>query len=181
MVKYTEEQINETKDFLKNKYWFHSYLGESIKEDKELMRICLMLHPNTLAFCSDEMQDNEETVKQAIAINFDQLYFASNRLKDKEEIILFAFVFEKETLPNANYTLSYASPRLQDKEIIVLMALSIDNYSLRYASPRIQELIRTYDPKLTDPYNTLKAIIDRQQIEQALTPPRTAKPTRNSL
>ncbi|MDD5389830.1 MAG: DUF4116 domain-containing protein [Gallionellaceae bacterium] len=180
-MKYTEEQINEIKYLLKNKYWFHSYLGENIKADKDLMRICLMLHPNTLAFCSDEMQDNEAIVKQAIAMNYDQLSNASPRLKDNEDIIFFAFDCEEQTKPNFNDTLSYASPRLQDKESIVLRALSIDNYSFRYASQRIQELIKTYDPELKDPYNTLKTIIDRQQIEQALAPARTAKPTRNSL
>jgi hypothetical protein len=131
------ETINDKELFLslvKNKEDLDiiEFASKNLRNDFDLMSICIGIDSSLLLYASEELQNNFNLVFQAVSKDGTSLKFASDELKNNKTIVLSA-------IKEDPHSLKYASENLKNDKEVALAAINSDHKTFKYLGQAIKD------------------------------------------
>ena len=129
------------------------YVGDNLRNDKEIAMICIKSCGLNLRYASDNLKNDKEVVMEAVKQNGKAIVFASPILKENEEILIEAIKNGYINIPpdtekrhhvklilerNGHYLRRFEKRYSDDKEM-VLAAVTQHGHAKKYASDRLKD------------------------------------------
>lgn len=107
------------------------FASKNLRNDFDLMSICIGIDSSLLLYASEELQNNFNLVFQAVSKDGTSLNFASDELKNNKTIVL-------SSIKEDPHSLKYASDNLKDDKEVALAAINSDHKTYKYLGQAIK-------------------------------------------